>query len=97
MPALEDNKDQSPKDDLETLGYMMAFFARGRLPWQGLQAHGRGEKNRAVVEKKMATLMEQLCEELPEEFAQYMQEVKDILLEFDHIMTNSPTSSEDWL
>ncbi|KAK1809306.1 casein kinase I [Friedmanniomyces endolithicus] len=69
---------QSPKDDLESLGYMMAFFARGRLPWQGLQAHGRGEKNRAVMEKKMATSVEQLCEELPEEFAQYMQEVKDI-------------------
>ena len=26
----------------------------------------------------MATSVEQLCEELPEEFAQYMQEVKDI-------------------
>jgi len=30
------------------------------------------------MEKKMATSAEQLCEELPEEFAQYMQEVKDI-------------------
>ncbi|TKA64222.1 hypothetical protein B0A55_11579 [Friedmanniomyces simplex] len=69
---------QSPKDDLESLGYMMAFFLLGRLPWQGLQAHGRGEKNRAVMEKKMATSAEQLCEELPEEFAQYLQEVKHI-------------------
>ncbi|KAK0822892.1 serine/threonine protein kinase [Friedmanniomyces endolithicus] len=33
---------------------------------------------RAVMEKKMATSAEQLREELPEEFAQYMQEVKDI-------------------
>ncbi|KAK1050695.1 casein kinase I [Friedmanniomyces endolithicus] len=30
------------------------------------------------MEKKMATSVEQLCEELPEEFAQCMQEVKDI-------------------
>jgi len=49
---------------------MMAFFVPGRLPWQGLQAHGRGEKNRAVMERKMATSAEQLCEELPDEFAQ---------------------------
>ncbi|KAK1812543.1 casein kinase I [Friedmanniomyces endolithicus] len=69
---------QSPMDDLESLGYMMVFFVLGRLPWQGLQAYGRGEKTRAVMEKKMATSAEQLCEELPEEFAQYMQEVKDI-------------------
>ncbi|KAK1053626.1 casein kinase I [Friedmanniomyces endolithicus] len=69
---------QSPRDDLESLVYMMAFFLLGKLPWQCLQAHGRGEKNRAVMEKKMATSAEQLCEELPEEFAQYMQEVKDI-------------------
>ncbi|KAK0839488.1 casein kinase I [Friedmanniomyces endolithicus] len=30
------------------------------------------------MEKKMATSAEQLCDELPEEFAQYMQELKDI-------------------
>ncbi|KAK1050698.1 hypothetical protein LTR74_016979 [Friedmanniomyces endolithicus] len=56
----------------------MAFFVPGRLPWQGLQAHGRGENNRAVMERKVATSAEQLFEELPDEFAQYMQEVKDI-------------------
>ncbi|KAK1047676.1 casein kinase I [Friedmanniomyces endolithicus] len=56
---------QSPKDDLESLGYMIAFFLPGKLPWQGLQAHGRGEKNRVVMEKKMATSPEQLCEKLP--------------------------------
>ncbi|KAK5140889.1 Casein kinase I isoform epsilon [Rachicladosporium monterosium] len=56
---------QSPKDDLESLGYMIAFFLPGKLPWQGLQAHGRGEKNRVVMEEKMATSPEQLCEKLP--------------------------------
>ncbi|KAK5700334.1 casein kinase I, partial [Elasticomyces elasticus] len=30
------------------------------------------------MEKKMATSAEQLCKELPEEFAQYMLEAKDI-------------------
>ncbi|KAK1045895.1 casein kinase I [Friedmanniomyces endolithicus] len=80
MPALEDNKDQSPKDDFESLGYMMAFFARGRLPWQGLQAHGRGEKDRAVMEKKIATSVEQLYEELPEEFAKHKHDWTGVIL-----------------
>ncbi len=31
-----------------------------------------------VMEKKMATSPEQLCEKLPKEFAEYMQEVQDI-------------------
>ncbi|KAK3669528.1 Casein kinase I isoform epsilon [Recurvomyces mirabilis] len=69
---------QSPKDDLESLGYMIAFFLLGKLPWQGLQSHGREEKNRVVMEKKIATSPEQLCEKLPAEFAEYMQEVQDV-------------------
>ncbi|KAK3615652.1 hypothetical protein LTR56_026458 [Elasticomyces elasticus] len=56
----------------------MAFFVLWRLPWQGSQAHGRAGKTRAVMQKTMATSVEQLCEELHEEFAQYMQEVKNI-------------------
>ncbi|KAK0268517.1 casein kinase I [Friedmanniomyces endolithicus] len=69
---------QSPRDDLESLGYMLVFFRLGKLPWQGLPVHGRAKKNCAIMEKKIVTSAELLCEELHEEFAQYMQEVKDI-------------------
>ncbi|KAK0258867.1 casein kinase I [Friedmanniomyces endolithicus] len=69
---------QSPRDDLESLGYMLVFFCLGKLPWQSLPAHNRGERNRAIMEKKIATTAEQLCEELPGELAQYMQQVRKI-------------------
>ncbi|KAK1048044.1 casein kinase I [Friedmanniomyces endolithicus] len=63
---------QSPRDDLESLGYMLVFFCQGKLPWQSLPVHNKEERNRAFLEEKMATTAEQLCEELPGEFAQYM-------------------------
>ncbi|KAK4980808.1 hypothetical protein LTR28_000791 [Elasticomyces elasticus] len=65
-------------DDLESLGYMMIYFMRGGLPWQGLKAHSREEKDWLVKEKKIALGIEELCSGLPEEFAEYMRLVKSV-------------------
>ncbi|KAK0247706.1 casein kinase I [Friedmanniomyces endolithicus] len=69
---------QSPRDDLESLGYILVFLRLGKFPWQGLPVHGRAKKTRAIIEKKILMSAELLCVELYEEFAQYVQEVKDI-------------------
>ena len=69
---------QSQKDDLESLGYVMVYFAKGKLPWQGLKAPNSTEKDRLVMERKMALSVEALCEGLPQEFAQYMRYVKSL-------------------
>ena len=70
---------QSQKDDLESLGYMMVYFARGKLPWQGLKAANSVEKDLLVMEKKMALSASALCAGLPQEFAEYTRYVKALM------------------
>ena len=67
---------QSPSDDLESLGYMMIYFARGKLPWQGLKADGETDKHQRIVEMKTQLDVTELCTGLPQEFTEYMRYVK---------------------
>lgn len=69
---------QSQKDDLESIRYVILYFAKGKLPWQRVKAPNGNEKDRLVMEKKVALSVEALCEELPQEFAQYMRSVKSL-------------------
>ena len=65
--------EQSWGDDLESLGYVFVYFARGSLPWQGLKAATDDEKDAQIKEKKKGLSGEQLCNGLlPEEFATYI-------------------------
>jgi hypothetical protein len=56
----------------------MLYFAGGSLPWQSLKAATEGERNERIKEKKMDTPVEELCRDLPEEFATYVKYVRDL-------------------
>jgi len=64
--------EQSRRDDLESLGYVLMYFNRGSLPWQGLKAQTKKQKYERISEKKLSTPIEVLCKGFPGEFATYL-------------------------
>lgn len=64
--------EQSRRDDLESIGFMLIYFLKGKLPWQGLPAKTKQGKYDAIKDKKASTSIETLCEGFPEEFAIYL-------------------------
>ena len=64
--------EQSRRDDLEALGYVLLYFMKGHLPWQGLRGENKKEKYRRILEAKLRMRVEDLCMGLPVAFLDYM-------------------------
>lgn len=70
--------EQLRRDDLESLGYVLIYFCRGSLPWQGLKAATKRQKYDRIMEKKMTTPNDVLTKGLPREFLEYMNYIKTL-------------------
>ncbi|MDR3736750.1 MAG: hypothetical protein P4L10_14600 [Acidobacteriaceae bacterium] len=64
--------EQSRRDDLEALGFVLMYFNMGCLPWQGLPAKTKKEKYDKIKEKKVHTSIAALCKGFPTEFETYL-------------------------
>ncbi|EES00938.1 casein kinase I [Sorghum bicolor] len=73
--------EQSRRDDMESLGYVLMYFLRGSLPWQGLKAGTKKQKYEKISERKIATSVEVLCRGYPPEFQRYFHHCR--ALRFD--------------
>ncbi|CAH1259383.1 casein kinase I isoform X5 [Branchiostoma floridae] len=76
--------EQSRRDDMESLGYVLMYFNRSSLPWQGLKvgaAATKKQKYEKISEKKMSTPVEVLCKGFPAEFAMYLNYCRGLRFE----------------
>ena len=68
--------EQSRRDDLESLGYMIIYFLKKSLPWQGINDTKKLVKYDKILKKKLSTSTEILCLDLPIEFCMYLNYVR---------------------
>ena len=66
-------KEQSRRDDLESIGHVLLYLVKGTLPWMGLPGRSKNEKYNAIKKKKISTSLEDLCRAYPSEFKDYLE------------------------
>ena len=72
--------EQSRRDDLEGIGYVLVYFYLGRLPWQNKTDKGK-PLTQKITEKKLTTPPELLCKKMPREFSYYFHYCKNLKFE----------------
>lgn len=65
--------EQSRRDDLEAIGYMGVWMAKGNLPWCGLKARTIKEKYEKIEQRKLASDVPEICAGLPSCYANYLK------------------------
>ena len=73
--------EQGRRDDLEAIGYVLMYFLKGSLPWQGVTTRNREEKYKRIAEIKAGTQVDELCRGFPEEFMVYINYCKALKFE----------------
>ena len=58
--------EQSRRDDIESIGYMLIYFLKQRLPWQGITGNKKMERYLKIYKMKKNTTPEELCSGFPE-------------------------------
>ena len=70
--------EQSRRDDLESLCYLIIYFFKGFLPWQGLKIASRAQRFETITKMKKSIKIEKLCEDLPPEVILFCKYTKKL-------------------
>ena len=100
--------EQSRRDDMESLGYVLTYLIKGNLPWQGIAAKTKEEKYAKILNKKINVTSEKLLKNEPKELMDYLNYCKNLKYEdepdydyltglFKNIITNKLKDKIDYL
>jgi len=72
-------RQQSRRDDLESLGYLLLYFLKkGNLPWQGITATDVKSMIYRIWDKKETIPLEKLFKDCPQQFITYMHYARNL-------------------
>jgi len=70
--------EQSRRDDLESIAYIIMYFLRGNLPWQGLKVNKKEDRYKKICEIKKEYTSEKLCKGYPKELEIFIDYIKQL-------------------
>jgi hypothetical protein len=69
---------QSRRDDLESVMYLLIRFLRGKLPWSGIHEPNREARHDRIADQKIRTTLDALCVAIPREFREIIGEIRKL-------------------
>jgi serine/threonine protein kinase len=65
--------EPSRRDDLISVGYMLIYFVKGKLPWQGLKKDSQVDHLENIGDVKMCMSLDKLCKNVPICLKEYLK------------------------
>ena len=73
--------EQSRRDDIESIGYILLYFFKKNLPWMNVKGKNEKEKFKKVLDIKINCKLDDICQGIPKEIGLIIQYARD--LKFD--------------
>lgn len=95
--------EQSRRDDLESICYLLIFFLKGTLPWQGIKGANKEKCYKKIYQRKLTTTPECLCYKLPFEFKEFVKYTRQLRFDeepnYDYLrgLLQSIMISNEWI
>ncbi|OMJ74854.1 hypothetical protein SteCoe_26107 [Stentor coeruleus] len=73
--------EQSRRDDIESVFYVLGYLLLGGLPWQGVSAQTKQEKYAKILDKKKNAIMDHTYQDLPQEMMMFFSYCRSLKFE----------------
>ena len=70
------NNQQSRKDDLESIVYILVYFYHGKLPWSNIKIKDKKKRYQKIKKEKEKYIASELCSGMPREFVVFLDYIK---------------------